>query len=172
MTTALQRITTEYIELEDRVRLAGETGNGERLVLWLTRRLLDRLVPHLVAWLEKSAGPQAPASRLYAEARQGFARDAARAGLRPEPPVPASAASRSWLVGSVDVSLGEASIRLNFKGLAESDQACLDMREAPLRQWLGIIHALYIGASWPLSLWPAWMSTPDKPAEQPQRLMH
>ncbi len=172
MTTALQRITTEYIELEDRVRLAGETGNGERLVLWLTRRLLDRLVPHLVAWLEKSAGPQAPASRLYAEARQGFARDAARAGLRPEPPVPASAASRSWLVGSVDVSLGEASIRLNFKGLAESDQACLDMREAPLRQWLGIIHGLYLRAAWPTGPWPDWMGAAGAPAAQHGQLMH
>lgn len=172
MTSALQRITTAYIDLEDRIRLAGETEGGERLVLWLTRRLLDRLVPHLVTWLEKNAGPQAPASRLYDEALQGFAQEAAQARLKPEAPVPAAAPSRSWLVCAVDVSLSEASIRLNFKGLAESEQTCLTMPEAPLRQWLGIIHGLYVRAAWPTSPWPGWMGEADTRASQPGQLMH
>ena len=170
MTKTLQRITTEYIDLEDRVRLAGETADGERVVLWLTRRLLDRLLPHLLGWLEKRHVPTT--SRLYEEARQGFAQEAARAGLKPEPAVSTSAANRGWLVTAVDVNADDQRVLLNFKGQAEVDQIWLVVEEAPLRQWLGIIHALYIGASWPLSLWPAWMSTPDKPAEQPQRLMH
>ncbi len=43
----LQRITTEYVELEDRILLAGELGNREAVVVWLTQRLLQRLVPVL-----------------------------------------------------------------------------------------------------------------------------
>ena len=39
----LQRFTTEYVEIEDRIRLAGETAPGHTVVLWLTQRLLARL---------------------------------------------------------------------------------------------------------------------------------
>lgn len=43
MTDTLQRITTEYIEAEDRIRLAGEAGE-KTMVLWLTQRFLNRLI--------------------------------------------------------------------------------------------------------------------------------
>ena len=70
------------------------------------------------------------------------------------------------------MSLSQEIIRLNFKGLAESDQACLGMREAPLRQWLGIIHGLYLRAAWPTSPWPDWMGAAGKQLAQPGHLMH
>ena len=47
----LQRITSEYIEAEDRLRLTGEVGEGETETLWLTQRLLTRLLDHLLKWL-------------------------------------------------------------------------------------------------------------------------
>lgn len=40
----LQRITTQYIEVEDRLRLTGELAPGEVVVLWLTQRLMHRLI--------------------------------------------------------------------------------------------------------------------------------
>ena len=43
----LHRITTEYIDSEDRIRLTGQLASGDTVVLWLTQRLLNRLVPHL-----------------------------------------------------------------------------------------------------------------------------
>ena len=49
----LQRITTEFVDAEDRIRLAGEDAAGEAVVLWLTQRLLNRLVAHLCDWLEQ-----------------------------------------------------------------------------------------------------------------------
>ena len=49
----LQRLTTEYVDAEDRMRLTGEIRPGETLVLWLSQRLLMRLLPHLFLWLEK-----------------------------------------------------------------------------------------------------------------------
>lgn len=50
----LQRITIEYRTQEDRLCLTGERAG---VVLWLTQRLLGRLVPHLTAWLEQQKGP-------------------------------------------------------------------------------------------------------------------
>ena len=40
----LQRCTTEYVECEDRIRLAGELASGATVVLWLTQRLMNRLI--------------------------------------------------------------------------------------------------------------------------------
>ena len=57
----LQRITTEYIDQEDRIRLTGELAHGATVVLWITQRLLNRLIPHLTAWLSRQI---APASRI------------------------------------------------------------------------------------------------------------
>ena len=56
----LERITTEYIDKDDRIRLTGEPAQGDAVVLWFTQRLLNRLVPHLTAWL---SGQLAPADR-------------------------------------------------------------------------------------------------------------
>ena len=43
----LQRITTDYHEEQDRLRLTGEDFQHTTTVLWLTQRLLGRMVPHL-----------------------------------------------------------------------------------------------------------------------------
>ena len=172
---ALHRITCEYVDLEDRIRVAGETEAGERLVLWLTRRLLDRLVQHLAGWLEKRDTHQAPEqamSRLYDEARQGFAQEAARAGLKPEPPVPAAAARRSWLVGAVDINAREEMVTLDFRGSGPSENVRLALSEAHLRQWLEIVRELYLRGDWPLTPWPGWMTPSADPANGPLRLMH
>ena len=51
----LQRITTTYVDVEDRLRLTGVLANGTVVQLWLTQRLLGRLVPPLTSWLERNA---------------------------------------------------------------------------------------------------------------------
>lgn len=66
MTDTLQRITTEYIDHEDRLRLAGEDAQGQTTVLWLTQRLLNRLIPHLCQWLEQQGG-NAPLAEVKLE---------------------------------------------------------------------------------------------------------
>jgi hypothetical protein len=35
---ALQRITTEYVEAEDRISIVGELDAADTVVIWLTRR--------------------------------------------------------------------------------------------------------------------------------------
>ena len=47
----LCRVTSQYVDFEDRIRLTGELTDGQQVVLWLTRRLTERMVPHLVKWL-------------------------------------------------------------------------------------------------------------------------
>ena len=49
----LQRFTTQYKGVEDRILLVGEDGDGDTVSLWLTQRLLLKTIPVLLDWLQK-----------------------------------------------------------------------------------------------------------------------
>jgi hypothetical protein len=167
--THLQRITTEYVDTEDRIRLSGEAGKNTSIVLWLTQRLLSNIISHLLELIEKqspnlantgSSNPT-PTSSLMQE----FAQQLAQAELAPELPVKATADTQSWLVLEVDITLStEGTLMLVFKH--ETDKAALQegagkatltLEAKPLRQWLGIIYSQWQKAGWSLALWPTWM---------------
>lgn len=157
--TTLQRITTEYIELEDRIRLSGELANGNTVVLWLTQRLLNRLIPHLTGWLSRQIAPASSIPSVQAAHQdivQGFAQQAARAQLVPEQPVRPSSEGAGWRVDSVDIAQGEEAVALTFKGEGEA-QATLPLAAQPLRQWLGIVFDQYQRGEWRTTVWPGWM---------------
>lgn len=164
----LQRITTEYVETEDRIRLCGEAADGESIALWLTRRLLARLVPHLCEWLTDLTGDGAHAALL-----NGFAQQAAAGALEPQAPVRAAAESAAPVVRSIDVTAGDAAVRLVFHG-GDGLQAGLTLPTVALRQWLGILHAQWLKGEWPASDWPDWIneSRPVRAAGQAAALLH
>jgi hypothetical protein len=164
----LQRITTEYVNTEDRIRLSGEVEENTSIVLWLTQRLLAQLITHLLRLIEKQSldlGNADPASA--SSLMQGFAQQVAQAELIPELPVQAAANAKSWLVLEVDFSLSpEGTLVLIFKreagkAAAQEDEdagkATLTVEAKQLRQWLGIVHAQWQQAGWPLTIWPTWM---------------
>ncbi len=173
----LQRITSEYVEAEDRIRLSGEDEQGNSIVLWLTQRLLAQLISHLLALIEEQApdiAKNSNAADTTQSLMQGFAQQAAQADLAPELPVETAANSQSWLVQEVDIALSaEGALVLVFKreigaGTAIQDEeletpecdnakAILTVEAKQLRQWLGIIQAQWQRAGWPLTLWPGWM---------------
>ena len=167
----LQRITTQYVETEDRLRLAGENADGEALVLWLTQRLINRLLPHLCAWLERQTpvdDTHVYGAAVQAELIQSFAQQAAVVALAPQTPVRSTAQSRSWLVHAVDVTTGDQAVTLTFKDTAATGgaPATLTLADLPLRQWLTILHDQYAAAQWPLTVWPAWALDAPSPARQ------
>ncbi|WP_079435509.1 hypothetical protein [Zoogloea sp. LCSB751] len=170
--TELQRLTTEYVDLEDRIRLSGESAPGEAEVVWLTRRLVDRLVPHLCAWLEKQGGMGlASEDAGVADALQGFALQAALQSLVPQPPVAPEQARRSWLVQSVDVTAGDDALQLVFRG-EDDARVSLVLQAQALRQWLGILHAQCVAGGWPLEAWPSWLAEPIPAGTPPAMVLH
>lgn len=148
--TSLQRITTEYVELEDRVRLTGEVEDGTALSFWLTRRLLDRLIPHLTLWLEKQhAG--LPRADLMLE----FAQQQAQSQFVPQVPVKLPNA-QGQLIQAVDITPNIEQLHLHFKS-ESGEAASIGFASTPLRQWLAILHQAYSVAEWPMSVWPNWL---------------
>lgn len=138
MTGTLQRITSEYIDSEDRVRLRGAlSSDGDAVVLWLTRRLLDRIVPHLVDWL----GQQPEAVAPLATEQAGSAA-----------PVIVSTDVQSCLVDRIDVSFAPGALTLTFFGPPPAHFA-LVLSPLTLRQWLEILLRQYRQADWPEMAW-------------------
>lgn len=169
----LQRITTEYVESQDRIRLCGESAPNQTVVLWLTQRLLNRLVPHLLGWLERQTGVSGGVgSDVRAEVVNNFAQQAAMASLEMQTPVQVHATQSAWLVLSVDVTVNQEVVRLVFKGqpsLTPSEppvEASVTMQALPLRQWLSILHEQCRRAGWvgtspeaAGAIWPEWIQT-------------
>lgn len=162
----LHRITTAYVDKEDRLRLSGETATGTTLVLWLTQRLANRLVHHLGQWLNAHSS-RSDRPTLAHDWAQQFAQQSAAQALPRQAAVPHHNASAERLVHSVDIGTGPDGVTLTFKTeSAAAPCATLALAVVPLRQWLGIVQAQYLAADWPLSVWPHWMATdgPDQPA--------
>lgn len=181
-TPHLQRLTTHYIEHEDRLRLTGQQANGDTVVLWLTQRLCNRLLPYLSAWLERQADaaplrhPQVQATQQTI--RQSIAQQAARAQLTPSAPVPPPPAQAGWLVASVHLSYRGEVLVLTFQSEAPSHGAdlvtvaTLPITAQPLRQWLGIAFGHYQHAQWPTTAWPAWMHATQPTLHPAPALLH
>jgi len=154
-----QRFTTEFVEVEDRIRLIAEIKPGEIVILWLTQRLLTRLLPHLLSWLEQRPEISSPAHLCSdATVRQSFAQQVAAAEMAPQPPLKAGVAGCSWLVGSVDVLTAPNAIVLTFKGGKPEESTCLRLSALPLRQWIAVVHSQWRLAQWSMAVWPQWVS--------------
>ena len=167
--TVLQRITTEYIESEDRIRLTAITDAEETLILWTTQRLLIRLVAHFLGWLEKEAPEVAQSSAIGTGAKsalQGMAQQSAVANLQNQSAVTPSTESAILLVKEIDIKMSEEATVLVFK-CDDGQKAELSFTVQQLRQWMGMIHRLWRLAEWPVSIWPDWMDDnqqPDSPS--------
>lgn len=168
----VHRFTTRYDVSEDRFQILVEMEGGEVQVLWLTRRLLNNLVPVLLEKLE--SGPvvkNVPAPK--SQAVQKFAQAAAVGGLKKQksvtPPTKTSEEPSHALITSVDLKVSQRALSLTFKSgqtLAQS----LQLTEPALRQWLGIIHKQYQAAGWSEALWPAWMLVDSQESPSDLRL--
>ena len=159
----LQRLTSEYVESEDRIRVSGELDSDEIVVMWLSQRLLTRLLPHLFLWLEKQSKQNIPL-----EIEQSFAQEAARGALKTEIPVKHLGESNQWLVEAVDLTPSKDVFIMSFRS-ASGQRENLSLQPVALRQWLGFIHALWALAEWPDNIWPEWISQEAQDPKQSQQ---
>ena len=157
MSTPLQKFTTEFIPEEDRLRLSGEVEGGQQVVLWLTQRLLRRVVPHLCAWLEKQPVPGTSAMRpqVVAQERvqiQHIAQQAAQGALQAQKQAPVQAPSDAFNGLVQIVKLENIEGRLHLVLRVEQEPAVeyrVGFAPVGLRQWLGIVYRHHETAQWP-----------------------
>ncbi len=177
----LRRLTTRYIPLEDRLQLTGELSTGQVQILWLTRRLIDRILPHLWRWLEQAeasqpSGHDSPAAVSAARSDAGrtelqrFAQQAATAGLGPQTPVESPPDPATLLIVSVDLAQTTRGVRLTLKGQVLAGQGPeavrLSLTALAMRQWLQIVYQQYRQAQWSVQGWPAWFQAQSSTTPQ------
>jgi hypothetical protein len=189
MANKLERITTEYITAEDRIRLAGLTGEDLPVILWLTQRLVNRLLPPLFEWLTRQEDSFPGIESLQFVAQQQATRHKSphppvqspknrpknlqpQAQLKndntrnPPPPVQVEKDSPSRLITSIDITSNDNVVSLIFKNDSE-ESLSLIMTASLLSQWLSILFFTYRKAEWPLTGWPDWMVEGRHAEEQP-----
>lgn len=172
----LKKITTRYDQSEDRFRITTLAEDESVRSLWITQRLLLRLIPTVLSWLDgiKTSNPQIDTqSQRF---MNDFARQEALADLKPETPVSEeslgnpsySTPSNKTLVHEITISYSDDSISLAFK---DKENLCskLDLTKKTARQWVLIIHSQWLLSGWTASVWPDWLNSP---ISKPKSEMH
>ena len=164
--SSLKRITIEYDEREDRIRLAGITQSNKTVTMWFTMRLMSRLIIHCLGLLE--TGSLEPKKTLKEnqkpkESIQNFVQKSAEEQITKQPPVKVSADSPDHLIIEIDVKNTGRGLSIIFKGESDSIHDIFFNGEQ-LRQWLAMLHVVWQKAEWPETIWPDWM---EKDHSQP-----
>lgn len=169
MATVLRRLTTEYVAIEDRIRISGQTPEDGRLVIWLTHRLAVRAIPKLLGWLESGKEGTVASSRAATTETlevkrelQSFAQAAAVAGLKPLKPITAQSDALSWIIVAVDIKATDNRLTMTFRS-AQEQSASVRFDATMLRQWLSILHRAWSTAGWPPPIWPDWIALDHSP---------
>jgi hypothetical protein len=168
----LEKVTMIYVAEEDRVKMQAEFKNGQKGNFWLTQRLCLSLVPVIIDHLDNTLGQQVSSfkqgagSRVQKDSVQSFYQDSAMAKRgKIAPVVTAKKPDIDMLVVTMDIDRKKQGVVLKFP-IPEIGQAVLPMKHDHARQWLSILCELFAKASWPMHIWPVWITESIKQGKQ------
>jgi hypothetical protein len=164
MSDPLQKIltiTTEYDENEDRIRFTVANTDQQAFVMWLTRRLAERMVPALVAGikpkeLDEDTPPQA------VQAAQVYAQLEARLARKPAQAVQAPSYAPQGLIREINVKTAVNGARVLTFRADDMVPAQLVMSSKEQRQWLEMLRLGFHKGQWRKDVWPNWIRLPGK----------
>jgi len=162
----IKTFTGRYIPVEDRLRLDAVDVDGNRQSLFMTRRLVDRIIPVMVAHLERQTPEGMPGELVQEMQQDGALQIHAEGGS--EAPVAVEPEFVPWLCRTVHLTKTGAGLVVVFTDEA-TIEAQMPMSTDNLRVVLDIFKTLYTSAEWGLQAFPGWMQTPAS-AEAPQML--
>lgn len=127
-----------------------ENSQQQTTVIWLTRRLLVRLIDAMVKAIESETQGRSESDTL-----QTFTQHRAQQVQVEESPVRAVEGSAEWLINRIDLNVSDE--RLTLKLFSDEGCATLPMPRVNARQWLNIMHRLFEVAEWHYERWPSWL---------------
>jgi len=136
-----------------------EDGLQQTTVIWLTHRLLVRVIDAMVKAIESETQ-----GRPESDTLQTFTQHRAQQAQVEESPVRAIEGSAEWLINRIDLNVSDE--RLTLKLFADEECATLPMPRVNVRQWLHIMHRLFEVAEWHYEQWPSWLQQ-SLPLTQP-----
>ena len=162
----IKTFTGRYIPVEDRLRLDAVDVYGSKQSLFMTRRLVDRIIPVMVEHLEGQTPGGVP-SDLVQEMQQDKARQLHAEGGS-EAPVEVAPEFVNWLCRTVHLTKSGLSLSVVFTDDTHID-AHMPMTAENLRVVLDIFRTLYTSAEWGLQAFPDWMQA-KAGSEAPRQL--
>lgn len=167
----LEKITTEYNEFEDRIRISALTSTNSIIVLWASRRMLVMLIPPICDWLDETKSASSQMDGESKKLMNDFAQSQAKVELKPESPVnprnnetqKTTAHVGSWLIHEIDIKRSDQIMELYFKSAGQII-AKLVLTKLAARQWLLILHSQWIKSEWLMNVWPEWFTKSSTPA--------
>ena len=172
------RATLAYDHNEDRISLTCAFEKEKCVVLWLTARLANQLVPHLCQVVARL--PDAPSTNIDQEmidhealasgegleSDTGALADSAKEPP-PERPVVAEADSNVRLVTAIDLTNGPMLAQLSFRDDKGHAPVFLSLEHNQLAQWSEGLKRCYAQAGWAMDCWN--MSTDAGPQSRRAR---
>ena len=138
--------TVAYEEREDRIKVLGKSKEGGTVVLWLTQRLLGKLIPHLRGRLLDAISDDDSRSLEAVNAREAAKLDSAEEDRL----------VLTLVVDAIDITDSKSLTIMQFRGETCSEgfsAVRLALNAAQLSSWLQVLRACYQKASWSQDCW-------------------
>ena len=153
------RFSLIYVMSEDRIAWDAEDAGGATARLWLTHRFCREFVAAIIPRLPRPASAEA-----HAAVAQRFEQAAAMAQYGKTSGVKVGDETTAGLVRSVQIRPQPGGLMLVFE-FGDDQKRELALSAAAARQMLGVMHRLFVGAGWPLDIWPDWVADPTPPGD-------
>jgi hypothetical protein len=156
----IKRFTTIFDAEEDRLKVAVELEDGSTRLLWMTRRLLLRIVPQLVALLERNERQKAlqQSAPVAAENLHRQNQMAALGRISPQKTIVAPEPEHGILISGLTLRQTPKGLLFIFFDRHKTPHLTVPFDAVLLRQWLSVLHRNFAAAGWTDDVWPEWMS--------------
>jgi hypothetical protein len=151
---AVQTFTARYDPVEDRICLSAVDADGAKQAIYLTRRLMDQIIPVVVKHLEEKTPKGVPADLAQSMTQERVRQ--VRQAETPAPPVQLDVETPRWLCTTIQLKKQPAGLALTMTGHKDC-KAQLPLADPHLRTVLDIFRSSYAKAGWDLRVFPDWL---------------
>jgi len=138
-TRKVDKVTLWYCQDNDRVAMNTLTEDGEVVKIWLTCRILDRLVPHLAQCNSRS---DVPCETSDTEAEPAANRKVLESDASPE-----------VLVTAIHIAQSEQSTTLGFDDQSRSERYSLSLADRDMQKWRQALRDCFRRGGWSEAAW-------------------
>lgn len=166
---AVQSFTARFDPIEDRICLNVVDEAGQKQAIYLTRRLMDQIIPVVVKHLEDKTPKGIPADVVQSMTQERVRQ--VRMAEAPAEPVQADIETPRWLCTTVRMSKVSKGLTMTLSAEATAS-VLIGFDEQHLRTALDIFRNSYIKAGWDMRVFPDWQKSGPRPAvaDGPNRL--
>jgi hypothetical protein len=162
-TFAVHAFTARYDPIEDRICLNAVDATGAKQTIYLTRRLLDQIIPVMAKHLEEKTPKGVPADVVQSMTQERVRQ--ARKAEPPAEPVRADLETPRWLCATIQMNKQPSGLAVTLTGEAAC-KAEIPLADPNLRTVLDIFRNTYAKAGWDMRAFPDWLGPEQAAAGQ------